>query len=80
MAITYTGSNAGEMQKKVEGLLGPSKLKQGIGSGLGAIAQSLGGQQQEEPMPQMEMLPNQGIMPKPQLFKAGNDMGQAVLL
>jgi hypothetical protein len=56
-----------------------AKFKKGLGDILGQVSKSAGGQE-EEPMPQMEMLPNQGIIPQSNVWKSGNNMGQAVLL
>jgi hypothetical protein len=56
-----------------------SKLRKGAGDVLGQIGQ-LAQPEEESPMPQMEMLPNQGIIPQNNVWKSGNSMGQAVLL
>lgn len=51
---------------------------------LGAIGQAFS-QPQEEPMPEMKWMPNQGIIPKqqqqsPPIFQSGSQLGQATLL
>jgi hypothetical protein len=56
-----------------------SKLKKGAGDVLGQISQ-LAQPEEEAPMAQMEMLPNQGVIPQNNVWKSGRDMGQAVLL